>query len=377
MESELKKRRTAACIASIVALIALMIFTRCNSDDGSQVKAEAASLDTDTEFQTDSDTHVTGDKKESLTGTENILLLGVDRSGNQTGRTDSMMIVSVNHNSGHVGVISVPRDIWVDIPGCDPGRINSVARVGERTFGKGKGFFLLKRVIKNELGISVDHTVILDYKGFETIVDLIGGIEIDVRCPIKDNFISPGAPGGREPLDLGAGPQKINGRTALLFARSRHGRGDHDRSRRQQALLVGLKKTISKLENIPKLPLLITVARRHMATDLEMDHVLTLAKVAASMNSQKLHGLVLNTPVVTGFNTPDGKSVLHLNKTLFKESLDSLFEAPMPGTRQRPRCPLTDAALNWKDNLRKRQQAKQELENDTTSELGIENPYED
>jgi LCP family protein required for cell wall assembly len=268
------------------------------------------------------------------------------------------MIVAARHDTGDVGVISIPRDLWVAIPGAEPGRINKVYRVGNMLHGKGGGHRAIKQVIKNELGIGIDYTAAVDFGGFEKLIDLLGGIDVDVECPIKDNFIAPRSETGYEKLALAAGRHRMSGRTALLFSRSRHGRTDLDRARRQQAVLLGIKRRASSLDVIPRLPALFTEFHQHVATDLDMTGALRMVQIASAAGSGMVHGMVLRPPLVHSWRSPEGKAALRLNRTAFASALEELFDAPAPGARSRPACPAPDRALRWRELARARKARK-------------------
>jgi LCP family protein required for cell wall assembly len=289
--------------------------------------------------------------REEREGVEYLLLLGIDRSSSGIGRTDAILIVALDHDTGALGVISVPRDLWVDIPGMEPGRINKVYRWGDRKLGAGKGIPLLVRVIKQELGITVSHTAAADFAGFTRIVDTLGGIDVEVRCPIKDCFHSPveGAP--CIPLSLAAGTRRLDGTKALLFARSRHGRTDLDRARRQQAVLLGLWNKLKRLDTLLKLPALYRDLESHVTTDLDLEAVVRLVAFAARARLDSLHGLLLRPPLVKGIRTAEGKQVLALDGPAFQAALSRLFTAPPPGDRRGRACPKPDVGLRWRERL--------------------------
>jgi LCP family protein required for cell wall assembly len=285
-------------------------------------------------------------------GVEWILLLGFDDWGRLPGRTDAILLAAFRHGTGDIALVSVPRDLWVDIPGWEPGRINKVYRVGEMLHGRGGGNRLLKKVIRAELGVSIHHTVTADFEGFRQVVDLLGGIHVDVACPIRDNFIDPDAPAGWDRLELAAGRQRLDGRTALLYSRSRHGRTDMDRARRQQAVLTGLKRRLQHWNVVPRLPWLWRTTRAHARTDLALPDAVRLAVTAASAGPGMFHGVVLKPPVVRSWRSPEGQSVLLLDRALLARTMDDLFDAPAPGIRDHSPCPDPDVAVNWRDRAR-------------------------
>ena len=326
-------------------------------DAGTATPPDSGSMDDG--IQNEKNTSMPADMastEETVQDIDHILLLGFDRSSRLPGRTDSIMIAAARYETGDMGVISIPRDLWVTIPGADPGRINKVFRVGSMLHGKGGGRKLMRKVILDELGIRIDYTAAVDFSGFARIVDLLGGIEVDVACPIRDNFVSQKAKTGYEHLSVNAGRQLMDGCTALLFSRSRHGRTDLDRARRQQAVLVGLNRRIASIDILLKLPSLWDGLRKHIATDLEISAAARLAHLAGCAEADKIHGLVLAEPIVYGWRTPDGKSVLRLNRARFDQARDALFDSPPPGAKTTGICRAPNVALKWKELARKRKE---------------------
>ncbi|MBN2340107.1 MAG: LCP family protein [Deltaproteobacteria bacterium] len=301
-----------------------------------------------------------------------ILVLGFDQNDNKRpGRTDTMMVVEVHPKKG-VGIISIPRDLWVSIPetmtvkgetliptltekektrienGPEFGRINTVYRLGNRRFGKGKGHRLLKQVLEDELDTEVDYTVAVNYEGFQRIIDVLGGVEVDVQCAIRDNFINESSPTGYEPLDVGAGKQKLTSRQALLFMRSRHGRTDMDRSRRQQRVMMGVRDQLFADSAFWKLPRVISELMPYVKTDMDLATVLRFAATLKTLD-KRLHGMVLTPPLVERMETAEKQSVLVLNKEKFEKRKKHLYRSSLPGDRGAKTCPHVDVALHWRD----------------------------
>jgi LCP family protein required for cell wall assembly len=280
----------------------------------------------------------------------------MDRADGQLGRTDGIVIGVFDYAHNRVGLISVPRDLYVDIPGIEQGRINTVYRVGARVLGRSKGLALLKAVIRSNLGIAIDYTAEVDFKGFIAAVDELGGITVDVKCPIEDCFWM-----GDEtcvPLSLTAGEHHLDGRTALLFARSRHGRTDIDRGRRQQAVLVGLKNRLVRPSTLLHLPKLFEKMGQYIQTDLTPDAMLRMGSLLKSAGRENLHGLVMRAPVVEGRETEDGKSVLVLKKPEWNRAFATLFDAPPPGAKDKGVCPASDVGLNWRERKQKTEEKR-------------------
>ena len=122
----------------------------------------------------------------------NIVLLGSDkRPGSGAWRTDSMIIVSVDTSSNVVRLLSLPRDLWVYIPGHGYNRINTADLWGELD-KRGTGPDRVKQTIHYNLGIPIHYYVRVDFKGFIKIIDAVGGVDVDVECPLPDINLSAG-----------------------------------------------------------------------------------------------------------------------------------------------------------------------------------------
>lgn len=211
----------------------------------------------------------------------------------------------------------------------------------------------MKHVIKRELGISIDHVILADFSGFVSIVDDLGGIPVKVACSIEDCFHTPGADAGCVRLSLTAGEHILDGATALRFARSRHGRTDIDRARRQQAVLLGLRERLARPQTIPRLPVLRDRITEHVETDLDSAAALRIGLLLASADRSALHGMVLRPPMVESTRTRDGKQVLTLHREETRNALSKLFHSPMPGVRNGSVCPAADVGLHWRERLKK------------------------
>jgi LCP family protein required for cell wall assembly len=384
------KRRKIAAFACIAALIVLIMHSRCAPSDAAELpstvtkKSQAVTIRDNGIYDSDSadsdavDTNVVyagwnsmqdgedASATESTMPTERVLLIGFDGSNGEPGRTDGLVIAVFDYAQKQVGLISVPRDLWIDIPILGPGRINTVYRVGTRVLGREKGLALLRKVIFETLGLSVDYTVAVNYKGFVTAVDELGGINVDVKCPIEDCFWMNGDTETCVPLSLQAGTQHLNGQTALLYARSRHGRTDIDRGRRQQAVLMGLKNRLIRPTTLMGLPHLVSKLSPYVETNLPLDAVLRMAALTDAVKGQGIHGLVMKPPIVEGETFEDGKSVLQLNKAQWRAALSKLFEAAPPGAKDRGVCPTADIGLNWRDRLQKNKKTSKSSSSQST-----------
>lgn len=281
-----------------------------------------------------------------LTRTTNLLLAGIDTrpGGFSGGRTDALVLVVIDRRSRHVGLVGIPRDLVVDLPGHGTVRINTVYLRGTREGGPRQGVRLLGQTVRQLIGLAVDHTVFIDHAGFEGLVDALGGISVRVVCPIRDRFLDPRGPDGRVELRLEAGVHWMDGRTALMFSRSRHGRGVTDRARRQLAVLLGFRDRVTQL-GPHRIAELLPQLRRTVYTELPAVELIRLLRLAAGVRREHLHGLVLGWRHVDTVTLEDGRRVMRPRPDAIHAALRQLFQAGPPGLRRPVTCPPMDAAL--------------------------------
>ena len=200
----------------------------------------------------------------SLQDTTNILLLGSDRRPNTPNwRTDVMMILAIDEATKQVGVISLPRDIYVDeIPDHRGNKINVIDYLGEQDEPNGGGPKLLGQIIEKKIGVPIDHYIRFDFEAFKKLVDAMGGVEIEVDCPLYD---PQGYDQGGLPLALDKGVHRLNGGEALSYVRSRLVGGDLERERRQQRFAWAVRSQILEREPAATCPGHVPGAQRPRA----------------------------------------------------------------------------------------------------------------
>jgi LCP family protein required for cell wall assembly len=297
-----------------------------------------------------------------LAGVSFVLLLGADnRSDKVVGRTDTMMIAAFRHRDGKVGLFSVPRDLWVPLPdvgelheqGHTHARISSVLRVGEVRLGRGQGLPLLRQTLREQLGVRVDRYASIDFAGFVGLIDELGGIDVEVECPLVDCFWLAGPSQPCERVSIPAGRVHMDGATALAFVRSRHGRGDHDRTRRQQAVILAFAREV-RARGLRGLAPLWRRAEPFVRTDLAAEDAAYYASFALENQLDDLAGFAIRHPMTRRHVTEDGKHVLLLDRAAFDRALGELFEQNqrgprLPSRRDREQCPAADVALTYRD----------------------------
>lgn len=292
----------------------------------------------------------TARRPHGLRGISFVLLLGLDnRDERRTGRADTIIVAAFRHRDARIAAFSIPRDLWIELPGLGPARINSTVRIGEHKLGPGEGVPLLRRVIQDNFGITIDHYAQVDHAGFVAAIDALGGVELELQCPIRDCFWGEDRDAGCEMLDLESGRQRLDGLTALHFSRSRHGRGEKDRRRRQQMVLMGLAKELRR-RGLGAAPRLWSRVHEHVETDLDLETALYYASFALHDGLDEMGGFSVTRDLVERHITEDGKHVLLLQREAFDQAMSDLFETRLPGTRAKHSCPDVDVALGHADH---------------------------
>ena len=275
--------------------------------------------------------------------TENYLILGIDqRPGDGSWRTDSIILAAVDHAGQRVGLLSVPRDLYVDIPGIGETRINTADFLGEKNKYPGGGPALLRRVLTQTLGIDAPHYVRIKMQVFEELVDAFGGVTVTLPCPFLEATPDSSSETGLAEWSLPAGDVWLNGRDARRFATYRYYSNDFDRARRQQILLWALRERAFQIDLLSRLPQLWNAYQNSVQTDLGFADILRLAQIALRLRPENVHGLTFDFSLVESFTTENGAHVLRVRDPQALHAwLDTLFEAPpvKPATAPDQACP--------------------------------------
>lgn len=245
----------------------------------------------------------------------NILLLGIDKRDDEPiagTRSDTIMLASIDPVTRSAALVSLPRDMWVSIPGCTTRggcsggqqRINVAHAVG--------GPELAVQTVATDFGIPIQHYARVDFRGFEQLVDAVGGVVIDVDTPVKDDEY-PTADYGYQRIYFGPGPQLMDGAHALEYARSRHGTNDFARAGRQQKVILSVRNRVLQLNMLSRAPELIGIAQSSVATDLSPVQMLALAKLVSEIDRDKIANLVIDATYVRPFVGADGADLLDPN----------------------------------------------------------------
>lgn len=263
----------------------------------------------------------------------NVLLLGIDRRGSRGWgfRTDTMIIVTVDPSQDTVGMLSIPRDLYLTIPGVGEKRINEANVHGYTRDYPGGGPALLKHTIESNFGIAIDYYIMIDFDGFKQIVDTLGGIDVEVPRTLHDTMYpspKPGDPHAYGTVHFDPGLQHMTGERALQYARSRMSTSDFDRANRQQLILLAIREKALGLNLIPKLPALAATMGNMIKTDMSLEEMAELALLAPQIDMGNMKRVVIQKPMVYGQRV-NGAAVQLPRWDLINQAVGDLFERPM------------------------------------------------
>jgi LCP family protein required for cell wall assembly len=263
----------------------------------------------------------------------NILILGVDQRPGERGpwRTDTMIVASVDPVSKSAGILSIPRDLWVEIPGYGQDRINTAYVVGDLNKVPGGGPTLAKKTVQLNLGEPVHYYIRVNFAAFQRVIDLIGGIDVYVEQAIDDPLY-PDMNYGYDPLYIPAGWQHMDGALALKYARTRHGGSDFERMHRQQQVILAVRDKVTRLSLVPQLlPRAREIGQTlgdSIQTDLTLDQLVRLAQLGAEIDRTRIRSATIDETMTRSWTTPQGASVLVPDRAKMAVLHSLIFTAP-------------------------------------------------
>lgn len=208
---------------------------------------------------------------------EAILLLGVDRRGNEAARADTIMVALVDKKSASVKLLSIPRDTYTQVSGHGRTKINHAYAYG--------GEKLMLETVNKLLGLNIEKYVVADFQGFVNIVDILGGVRMNVE---KRMYYPP------EGIDLMPGDQVLDGDKALQYVRFRSdGKGDIGRVARQQEFLKQLADKALQISTVWKIPDLIKEASRSIETNLSIPEMISLGNTFKNIDTSAIEAKTL------------------------------------------------------------------------------------
>ncbi len=302
-------KKTIAALTLIALLLAATgIYSyRSTNNEDSRLSKTLQIFNSLGHFALNADKRVKGEKEDRI----NILLLGIGGEGHEGGQlTDTIVVMSIKPSTHRAALISVPRDLLVNIPGYGLRKINNANAFGEQD-EHGKGPDLTREVIGDALKLPIHYYVRVDFQAFEEIVDTLGGLSVmvdnsftDYQYPTKDKKY--------QVISFEAGPQIMNGERAIKFGRSRHSGmnnegSDFARSKRQQKLLVAFKEKILSAELLlkpQKISDIINALQTHIVTDFQSWEMVKLATLAKDIDQRTITNVVLDDGL-NGFLYPE------------------------------------------------------------------------
>ena len=255
----------------------------------------------------------------------NVLMLGIDsRPGEGVAtRADTIILVTVDPRQPYVGMLSIPRDLYINIPGYGFQRINA-AHVFAESNNPGTGPALVEQTIESNFGVPVDRFVRLNFQGFVAIVDAAGGITIDVPYYFVD-YEYPTPDYGTMIVEFQAGIQHMNGERALQYARIRHGSSDFQRAERQQQVIEALFRQLLNPTNWWRWPAVYMAFIQYVDTDLTILDGIALVPALLWVGPGGIDRRVLDSDMTMGRTTESGASVLEPNWNRINPLLYEMF----------------------------------------------------
>jgi LCP family protein required for cell wall assembly len=247
-------------------------------------------------------------------GRVTVLLLGLDyrdwESGSGASRSDTMILLTLDPLTRTAGILSIPRDMWVAIPGFKHGKINTAYYLGDIYKLPGGGPGLAVKTVEQFLGVPINYYAQIDFDAFVRFIDEIGGVKIDVPQKITIDPL-----GDNNTKTLKPGVQTLPGELALAYARNRYTEGgDFDRARRQQQVILGIRNRILSFDMLPILITKSDILYRELAsgihTNLSLEDVTKLAVLANQVPEENIRQGVIGTEYVVFGRSPDNLSIL-------------------------------------------------------------------
>ncbi len=240
-----------------------------------------------------------------------ILVMGLDyrdwTEGEGPPRTDTMILFTVDPINRTAGLLTIPRDLWVNVPGFDYGRINSAYQLGEAFKVVGGGPQLATDTVEELLGVPIDYYAQIDFGAFVRFIDEIGGVKIEIPEKIKVDPM-----GDDNTKVLKPGVQTLPGDLALAYVRARKTEGgDFDRAQRQQQVIMAIRDRIMEFEMLPtlisKAPALYEELSSGVRTNLNLDTAIRLAWMASQIPREKIKQGAIGSDQVSFASSPDGQ----------------------------------------------------------------------
>jgi polyisoprenyl-teichoic acid--peptidoglycan teichoic acid transferase len=263
-----------------------------------------------------------------------VLVLGLDHrdweEDQGPARTDTMILLTMDPETRSAGMLSIPRDLWVPIPGYDHAKINTAYFLGEAYGLEGGGPGLAIETVEQFLDIPVNYYAQIDFTAFEQFIDELGGIEVNVPEAITIDPIGP-----NNTVHLSPGIQMLDGPVALAYARSRNSAGnDIDRAFRQQQVIMAIRDRILSLDMLPRLieksPILYRQIARGVHTNMNLQEIISVAWIASQIDRTAIKQGSIGFEEATQQYSWDGQDILLPDPVAVRLLRDEIFSTEGP-----------------------------------------------
>lgn len=253
-----------------------------------------------------------------------VVAMGLTQRTTEPARTDTLLVMDIDPPNHRVSVLSVPRDLWVNIPGYGQGKLAIAYEVG--------GPRLAAYTLERELNIPVDYSIALTFGGFSKIVDAMGGVTVNVPQELKDPTYPCLTGYAYCPIDIKPGTQHMDGATALEFVRERHAFTQQDLARvqDQQAFVEAVKRTLISPTTWPRLPSVLDAVQRALITNLPLNDLPAVAvQYVLPLNHVSHSYINIDNGMVKPDWSQDGQSILvPTSTTVIPNLVHQLFADP-------------------------------------------------
>jgi LCP family protein required for cell wall assembly len=264
----------------------------------------------------------------------NVLLLGTDQRPDEgeIANTDTMILLTFDPNNQTAGMLSLPRDLWVPIPGFGyETKINTAYAIGASESYPGGGAQLAKDTVSSFIGQPVQYYARINFRGFVELVDMIGGVDVVVENTIYDDKY-PTDDYQTQVFYLEAGTQHLDGETALKYVRTRNVDDDYGRAGRQQQVIRAVVDKVLRADMLPtlltNLPNLLYTMRSSIETDVPMSLQLELANYLRGNSVREVRQLVLDNQYGTETYADNGAWILLPDRARVRTALATFFAPP-------------------------------------------------
>jgi LCP family protein required for cell wall assembly len=283
-----------------------------------------------------------------------VLIIGLDYRDWQVGegapRSDTMILLTIDPVSKTAGMMTIPRDLWVNIPGFGYGKINTAYSLGAGNNLPGGGPGLAMKTVENVIGVPINYFAQIDFSTFEAFIDAIGGVKVDVSEAIELDPVG----GGDDHVILQPGRYTLPGNLALAYARNRHNTGDDmDRSRRQMQIIMAIRERVTNPTYWPTLAAnaypLYEELSAGIKTDITFDDAFRLGLLARDIPKENIQQGTIGYSMVLIKKSPDGLDILTPLPDKIRELRDQIFS---PGGMLSPMAQGEPVALMQAEGAR-------------------------